>query len=100
MTRTVNITRRRPARTLTVFAVGFLALDGVLLILAGLWSRHGWLVLWGVFFVVCAGVPVFAWRRYLRNLDEIREARAEMRHEIELLRNELKDGRLGPPHYS
>ncbi len=60
--------RRRPGRTMTVVAVGFLALDGALLLLAGIWSGRVGLVLLGGAFAACAVGVVFYWRRYLRQL--------------------------------
>ncbi len=60
--------RRRPGRTMTVVAAGFLALDGALLLLAGVWSGRLDLVLWGSAFVAGAVGVVFYWRHYLRQL--------------------------------
>ena len=53
---------------MTVVAVGFLALDGALLLLAGIWSGRLDLVLWGGAFAAGAVVVVFYWRRHLRQL--------------------------------
>jgi hypothetical protein len=53
---------------MTVVAVGFLALDGALLLLAGIWSGRVGLVLLGSAFAACAVGVVFYWRRYLRQL--------------------------------
>ena len=60
--------RRRPGRTITVLAAGFLALDGALLLLAGIWSGRLDLVLWGSAFAAGAIGVVFYWRHYLRQL--------------------------------
>ena len=64
----------RTSRTLTVLAVGFLLLDGVLLLLAAMWSRRVSLALWGIVFVLGdAGVGVY-WRYHTRRLSELRQA--------------------------
>jgi len=67
----------RPTRSswvLTVLAAGFLALDGVLLVLAGAWSRRPGLVAGGIVFLAGAvGVGVY-WRHHTRRLAELREA--------------------------
>ncbi len=60
--------RRRPARTVTFVAVGFLALDAALLILAGTWSGRIGLVLLGIVMAAAAIAVVLYWRRYLRQL--------------------------------
>lgn len=76
----------KPSRTLTTIAVGFLVLDGLLLIYAGMeWSRPA-LSIAGVGCVVGAGFVVWGWRRYRRTLAEIDAARAEMRREAESIR--------------
>ena len=60
--------RRRPGRIVTTLAVGFLALDGALLVMAGVWSARIGLVLWGIGFTVAAVAVFLSWRRYLRQL--------------------------------
>jgi membrane protein implicated in regulation of membrane protease activity len=67
------VKRRRPGRLVTILAVGFLALDGVLLIMAGLWSGRWGLSLWGMGFALGAVAVWFYWRRYLRGLRELHE---------------------------
>jgi membrane protein implicated in regulation of membrane protease activity len=76
-------------RWLTIFAAGFLAFDGAALLALGAWSgRTGLLVGGGVLFA-SAGVVLLVWRRHLRRLDQISEARRELRDEAEELRRLL-----------
>ncbi len=64
----------RSGRTLTVLAVGFLLLDGALLLLAGMWSGRLGLIVWGTVFVLGAiGVGAY-WKRHTRHLRELQEA--------------------------
>ncbi len=53
--------------------MGFLALDGALLLMAGVWLRRIGFVAWGLVFVLGAVAVFFYWRRYLRHLNEISE---------------------------
>ena len=53
--------------------MGFLALDGTLLLLAGIWFRRIGLLAWGLACVLGAVGVFFYWRRYLRQLHEISE---------------------------
>ena len=76
-------------RWLTLFAAGFLAFDGAALLGLGFWSgRTGPLVAGTVLFL-SSGVVLQVWRQYLRRLDEIGEARRELREEAEELRRLL-----------
>jgi hypothetical protein len=66
-------------RAVTVFAVGFLALDAVLFVLV---SRFVWAG-------VCAAAAilvVLGWRRYRRAMAELADARKEMKREVESIR--------------
>lgn len=64
----------RSSRVLTVFAAGFLCLDGILLILAGSWARRIGLVAWGIVFLIGAmGVGLY-WRHHTKRLAALREA--------------------------
>ncbi|MCH6547813.1 MAG: hypothetical protein IH798_05140 [Gemmatimonadetes bacterium] len=56
-----------------MLAVGFLALDGALLLMAGIWLRRIGLVAWGVVFALGAVAVFFYWRRYQQHLREINE---------------------------
>jgi len=76
------VTTHNFTRAVTVFAVGFLLLNAVLLALIG---HLGWAT-------VCAGVAVLAvigWFRYRRILRELAAARKEMKREVESLRDLL-----------
>ena len=66
-------------RAVTVFAVGFLALDAVLFALV---NR----VLWAVVFGVAADLVVLGWRGYRRAMAELADARQEMKREVESIR--------------
>lgn len=88
------MTERRPGRVVTVLAVGFLALDGVLLILAGVWSSSLVLAGLGVAFCLAAVAVVLYWKRYRRQLGDLHRAIAdrertlrEMQRDIERARN-------------
>jgi hypothetical protein len=81
---------RGPVRAGVVAAVGFLVLDGVLLVLAGVWADRPTLVVWGVVFGLLAPVPVVLWRRYLKHLDDVRTARHAMAEDIARLSEALR----------
>jgi len=53
--------------------VGFLALDGALLVMAGLWAGRPGLLVGGAVFGAAAVAVYSYWRRYLRQLREIQE---------------------------
>jgi hypothetical protein len=83
----------RSSRTLTVFAAGFLALDGILLMLAGLWSDRLSLLVWGIA-CTAAAVGVYAsWRRHLRRLAELDAAYEDRRAEFQRMARELEHRR-------
>jgi len=76
-------------RGLTFVAAGFLAFDGAALAGLGMWSgRPGFLVAGAVLFL-SSGLVLLVWRRHLRRLDEIGEARRDLRNEAEELRRLL-----------
>ncbi|HYL54809.1 MAG TPA: hypothetical protein VEU73_04430 [Gemmatimonadales bacterium] len=83
-----------PSRALTTFAVGFLLLDAVLLIYSGAALGRTRLVVWGVAFVVVAGLVVIGWRRYRRLMADLEQARRDMRAEIESIRALLHEKHL------
>jgi arginine exporter protein ArgO len=69
-------------RAVTVFAVGFLALDALLFALV---DRFLWAA-------VCGGAAILVvvgWRRYRRAMAELADARKEMKREVESLRQLL-----------
>ena len=69
-------------RAVTVFAVGFLALDSVLFALV---NRF----LWAAVCAVAAVLVVVGWRRYRRAMAELADARKEMKREVEAIRDLL-----------
>lgn len=81
----------RLVRAGVVAAVGCVALDAVLLMLAGAWMDRPALVIWGGGFGLLAVVPVILWRRYLTRLGEVRTARRAMAEEIRHLRTTLRE---------
>lgn len=79
----------RPRRTLTTLAVGFLLLDAVLLLYAGLSTGRVRFYVGAALCAAAAVLVVAAWRRYRRTLAELDRARREMRAEIEGIRELL-----------
>jgi membrane protein implicated in regulation of membrane protease activity len=77
-------------RTLTLVAAGFLAFDGAALLGLGIWSGNQVLLLVGAVLFLSSGLVLLFWRRHLRRLDEIAEARRELRDEAEELRRLLE----------
>jgi hypothetical protein len=77
-------------RWLTLFAAGFLAFDGAALLALGLWSGRTGILIVGAVLFVSSGLVLLVWRQHLRRLDEIGEARRELRDEAEELRRLLK----------
>jgi hypothetical protein len=73
-------------RAVTLFAVGFLALDALLFALA---ARF----LWAGVCAVAAGLVVVGWRRYRRAMAELVDARKEMKREVETIRDLLNTHR-------
>lgn len=73
-----------------VAAVGFLWLDGVLLVWAGAWSNRLGLLVWGAVLALLAGAPVLLWRRYLRRLRDVRAARRAMAQEVRHFQTALR----------
>jgi hypothetical protein len=77
-------------RWLTIVAAGFLAFDGTVLTALGVWSGRTALLAVGVVLFLSSGLVLLLWRRHLRRLDEIAEARRELRDEAEELRRILE----------
>jgi uncharacterized membrane protein YccC len=77
---------KTPGRALATLALGFLALDAILLIIAGVSTGRP------LFFAAAGGcalgaaVVVVAWRRFRRALDEVDEVRRQMRADAESIR--------------
>jgi hypothetical protein len=83
-----------PSRALTTFAVGFLLLDAVLLIYSGAALGRTRLIVWGAVFIVVAGLVVVGWRRYRRLMEDLEQARRDMRADIESIRALLHEKHL------
>jgi hypothetical protein len=77
-------------RAVTIFAVGFLILDGFLLLLAGLWGRRPGPAVGGVICLLGAAGAWQLWRRHRRQVAELAAARREVRHEVLALRALLR----------
>jgi hypothetical protein len=77
-------------RWFTLFAAGFLAFDGAALAGLGYWSGRMGLLVAGIVLFLSSGAVLLVWRQYLRRLEEIGEARRELRDEAEELRRLLK----------
>jgi membrane protein implicated in regulation of membrane protease activity len=77
-------------RSLTLVAAGFLAFDGAALMGLGVWSGRRAFLVAGVVLILSSVLVLLFWRRHLRRLDEIAEARRELRDEAEELRRILR----------
>jgi len=85
---------RRPSRTPTTLAVGFLSLDALLLGYAGFaWDRP-LLVAAGAACGLGVVLVVAGWRRYRRTLVELEAARRDMRQEVASIRELLQGHHL------
>ncbi len=80
-----------PVRAGVVAAVGFLALDAILLAWAGWWTHRPALILWSVLLAGLIAVPLGLWRRYRRHMDEVRAARHAMAQEVRHLQMALRE---------
>ncbi|HUL03184.1 MAG TPA: hypothetical protein VLV16_08155 [Gemmatimonadales bacterium] len=81
---------KQAPRALTTAAVGFLALDALLLGYAGIaWHRPA-LVAGGAVCAIGVALVLVAWRRYRRTLAELDAAQREMHQEIESIRELLQ----------
>ena len=81
-------------RAFTTFAIGFLALDAILLAYAGI-ELHRWgLVAGGATCAVGVPVVLVLWRRHRQKVAELNEARREMRAEVESIRHLLQSKHL------
>ena len=78
-------------RWLMLFAAGFLAFDGAALLALGIWLGRTALLVGGSVLFLCSGLVLLVWRQHLRRLDQIAEARRELRDEAEELRRLLRD---------
>ncbi len=81
--------KRPPSRALTTLAVGFLALDALLLAYGGLTLGRPRLIVGGAVCLVAAVLVILGWRRYRRALSDLERARREMRAEVESIKDLL-----------
>jgi len=84
--------RRTPPgrRILTLFAVGCLTLDGVLLVLAGLWGRRLEYAIGGGLCLLGALLVLHFWKRHRRSLAALAAARRDLRDEARALRDLIR----------
>lgn len=83
-----------PGRALATCAAGFLVLDAVLLVWAGIELSRPVFVVGGVTCMAAALAVGLLWRRYRRVLREVDAGRREMRSQAESLRRLLKEHHL------
>jgi len=80
-----------PGRALRTCAIGFLLLDAVLLVWAGLEQRRTGLLVGGLACAATAAIVALLWRRYRRALAEVEEGRREMVEQAESIRRLLNE---------
>lgn len=85
-----------PSRTLTTLAVGFVLLDGVLLVYAGAVLHRTALIVAGAVCGVLSIAVIYGWRRYRRAMAELAAARREMREHVEAMRDLLQKHHTEP----
>jgi hypothetical protein len=83
-------------RAITIFAVGFLALDGVLLGMAGWWARRWELLLTGGGLLLAAWGVLLLWQRQRRRLADITAEQAALKSAAGELRVLLRHQRGDP----
>jgi len=81
---------RRWGDVATVAAVGFLLLDACLLLYGAITFHRVWLGVGGALCFLLAVLVFVAWLRYRRILAELTDARRDMRHEVEALRELIR----------
>jgi hypothetical protein len=77
---------------MTVFAVGLLLLDGILLLFAGWWARQWYLGAGGALLVLLSLGVVVYYRRHRAALAELARARETLRGELKELLTTMKPG--------
>jgi hypothetical protein len=77
-------------RISTLLAVGFLILDGVLLLVAGVWGHAGGPAIGGVACLTAAGLVLILWHRHRRAVADLANARRALRDEARALRDLLR----------
>jgi hypothetical protein len=83
------VPRSTLSRTLTILASAFLAFDGAAFIGLGWWTARTSLVIVGVVLLLSSGLVLHSYRVHRRHLQEIDEARRQLREETESLRKLL-----------
>lgn len=78
-------------RTLTVLAGGMLLLDGILMLIAGWFTRSWILAALGIGFFVLAGGTIAYYFRYQRALADVERARDALKAEAALLRQLIQE---------
>jgi predicted MFS family arabinose efflux permease len=84
------VTTHSFTRAVTIFAVGFLLLNAVLLAMID----H---LVWAAVFVVVAGFAVAGWFWYRRTMRELADDRKAIKREVESLRDLLHTHRHSSP---
>jgi hypothetical protein len=69
-----------------IFAVWLLALDGVMLLIAGAVLRATLPTLGGMACLLAAALVAVSWRSHRRRVEELRAARQEVQEEVRALR--------------
>ncbi len=77
-------------RALTLAAVSFLGFDAAALMGLGIWSGRRAVLVAGMVLLISSGLVLLLWRRHLRRLEDIKEARRDLRDEAEDLRRLLR----------
>jgi membrane protein implicated in regulation of membrane protease activity len=77
-------------RWLTLVTAAFLAFDGAALSGLGIWSGRRAILVAGLVLLFSSGLVLVFWRRHLRRLEEINQARRDLRDEAEDLRRLLR----------
>jgi len=70
----------------TWLAIGLLGLDGLLLLVAGVWGGTPGPLVGGAACLVAAGLVSLWWRRHCRQAAELEAARREVQAEVRALR--------------
>jgi len=91
------MTSHRPGRIVFGLGFGVLLLDGAAAVWLGQVSGRALLVVLGLVLIASAAGVVVAYRRWLRALEEVDAARAELRREIRRLRDAVAGARGSGP---
>ena len=83
----------KPGLVVTIAAVGFLWLDGILLIMAGFWVDRGLLVFWGGVILAGGSMIIPYYRRYSKSIRDIDTRRVAAVQELESMTSVLPESR-------